>query len=177
MPAERSCADLVSTASRSSPRRRAIAFTTLKVERVECELTGHSNRSVLSVNEEVARSGLSRFAAFGPPTRTFIENVKKRQAACSAACPLNCAGEICKPRSGVKTSPQPANARKKYRVGRRSAHRPHCRFRAVSPDLRRLREGAVLTASQSRRAVSSSSTASLRPSFPVRRQSRQSDHR
>ena len=61
---------------------------------------------VLSVNGEVARSGLGRFAAFGPPTRIFSENAKRRQAACSAACPFDCAGEICKPRSGVKSSAQ-----------------------------------------------------------------------
>jgi len=54
----------------------------------------------------VARSGLGRFAAFGPPTRIFIENAKKRQGAHCAACPFDCAGEICKPRSGVKSSPQ-----------------------------------------------------------------------
>jgi len=54
----------------------------------------------------MARSGLGRFAAFGPPTRIFKENAKRRQAARSAACPFDCAGEICKPRSGVKSSPQ-----------------------------------------------------------------------
>ncbi|MEC8274746.1 MAG: hypothetical protein VX005_02915, partial [Pseudomonadota bacterium] len=53
------------------------------------------------------RPCLDRFATFGPPTRIFIENAKKRQVAHSAACPFNCAGEICKPRSGVKSSPQP----------------------------------------------------------------------
>ena len=37
-------------ASRGRAKRRAIAFTTLKAERVECELTGHSKQSVLSVN-------------------------------------------------------------------------------------------------------------------------------
>ena len=38
----------------------------------------------------------------------FHRKCGKRQAARSAACPFDCAGEICKPRSGVKSSPQPS---------------------------------------------------------------------
>jgi hypothetical protein len=78
--------------------------TTLKVLR-----QAQDKLCVLSVRRDMARSGLGRFAAFGPPTRILIENAKRCQAGRSAACPFECAGEICKPRSGVKSSP-PQNA-------------------------------------------------------------------
>ncbi|MGB1081691.1 MAG: hypothetical protein ACPG4D_04195, partial [Alphaproteobacteria bacterium] len=51
-------------------------------------------RLVFGATGSVARSGLGRFAAFGPPTRIFTENSERCQAALSAACPLECAWEI-----------------------------------------------------------------------------------
>ena len=56
-------------ASRGGAKRRAIASTTLKALR-----QAQDKLRVLSVDGEVARSGLGRFAAFGPPTRIFSEN-------------------------------------------------------------------------------------------------------
>ena len=65
-----------------------------------------SKRSVLSANgKELRRPCLDRFAVVAKASRNSIE--QRRQAGRSAACPFDCAGEICKPRSGVKSSPQP----------------------------------------------------------------------
>ena len=43
-----------------------------------------------------------RFARRGQALRNSLD--KRRQAACGPACPFDCAGEICKPRSCVKSS-------------------------------------------------------------------------
>ena len=72
-------------------------------------LTLRSTRFALSAVEFFAetrlrRPCLDRFAVFAKASRIFIENAERLQAARSAACPFNCAGEICKPRSGVKSS-------------------------------------------------------------------------
>ena len=58
---------------------------------------------LLSVNgKKLRRPCLDRFAVFAKASRNSVE--KSRQAACNAACLYDCAGEICKPRSGVKSS-------------------------------------------------------------------------
>ena len=129
------CADLVSTASRSSPRRRAFTFA-LKTLRCEHVFPLHSKRFAVSALETNDRPTLKaqrvechrkevaptcprpRFARRGQASRNSIE--QRRQAARSAACPFDCAGEICKPRSGVKSSTQSSS------LARRSAtaHQP-----------------------------------------------------
>ena len=74
---------------------------TLKAQLVDCELIRHSKRSVLSVNERVARSGLGRFAAFGPPTRNSMIN---RHVELCSTCQFECATLARAARSAVRAS-------------------------------------------------------------------------
>ena len=53
----------------------------------------------------MARSGLGRFAAVGPPTRNKTDTPVSPGVTFFVVA--YCAGEICKPRSGVKSSLQP----------------------------------------------------------------------
>ena len=89
---------LAKTAKRSRQGRRNFFPYPLNTLRFECRISSHSTRSALSV---------------GP---SMISNTLKGEAVLSAK-QRSCAWEICKPRSGVKSSAPPRTAPSSQAIG------------------------------------------------------------
>ena len=89
-------------------RSKRCAFERAGALHANCYPFGCQRSGVLRCNMVAPTCPRPRFARRGQASRIFIVNAERRQAASSAACPFNCAGEICKPRSGVKSSTPPS---------------------------------------------------------------------